>query len=294
MNDKLCEIFNIQKQFERKFLEYENQNIDDISLDKRQEYTKEWILSLIKECTEVLDCINWKKHKITKEKINKSNLTEELVDVFKFFLAICIIWDIDEKVLHEEFIRKSLVVDQKFEQEKLMNLKLKKDSKMCALDIDGVLFPWPDVYMKFVEINYPEYSKYSFEELESMPIKQEIKDAYRMSGIKSAADCINGASDFTKKLRKAGYKIILLTSRPYEKYFRIYADTLQWISKNNIIFDAIIWNHEKEKYLYENFKGMIKFVVEDDDENIKKLRNYGFKVFKKDSNIEFDEIIKLI
>ena len=55
--------------------------------------------------------------------------------------------------------------------------------------------------------------------------------------------------DFIKVLNEKEYTIILLTSRPYEQYTRIYSDTLQWLSNNKIKFDAI--NYASGIYFYQ-------------------------------------------
>lgn len=276
----LKRIFDLQKNYEKKFLEFKNINLENITKEERQQYTKEWILCLIKEATEVLDCINWKDHKLQKFEVNRSNLVEELIDVFKFYLAIVTLWDINDKDFHEAFERKSIVVAQKFEQEKL--LFFKNYTKICALDIDGILYPWPEAFVDFCNANFAEFDGIAtFKEIETNPnIRNKLKNEYRLSGIKATAGVIEGASEFTNLLKEKGYTIILLTSRPYQKYQRIYADTLEWLNKHDIKFDAIIWEDQKEDYLAKNLP-YVEFVIEDDAENIAKLVSYGFKVWGK-------------
>jgi len=274
-------MFEMQRQFERKFLEFKGIDLDKITKEQAQAYTKEWSLALIKEATEVLDCINWKDHKIEQHDINESNLIEELIDVFKYYLAIVTLWGIDHEHFMHEFERKSVVVAQKFEQEKLLQIKNKQvDEKVCAIDIDGILYPWPEAFVRFYTLRYPNLLDVPFTVIEKMPIFYQLKEEYRLSGVKAREDVLPGAADFTQHLKDCGYTIILLTSRPYQKYQRIYADTLEWLNTHHIAFDAIIWNENKEKYLHEHFPH-ISFIVEDDAKNIVQLAGYGFKVFAK-------------
>jgi uncharacterized HAD superfamily protein len=235
-------------------------------------------LALIKEATEVLDCINWKDHKLEQTDINESNLVEELIDVFKYYLAIVILWGIDQDRFLHEFERKSVVVAQKFEQEKL--LKITKHDKICAIDIDGILYPWPESFVKFYTLRYPHLLNVAFTEVSKMPIFYQLKEEYRLSGVKAREEVLPGAADFTKYLKDQGYTIILLTARPYERYQRVYADTLEWLHTHQIAFDAIIWNENKEKYLYDHFPH-VSFVVDDEAKNITQLANYGFKIVAK-------------
>jgi len=274
----LKRIFDLQRNYEKKFLEFKRIDLERITKEEKQAYTKEWLLCLIKEATEVLDCINWKDHKLQKFEVNRSNLIEELIDVFKFYLAIVTLWDVDEKAFSEAFERKSIVVAQKFEQEKL--LYFKNYTKVCALDIDGILYPWPETFVEFCKANYEKLKTATFEDIENLNIKSRLKDEYRTSGIKAKAGVIDGASEFTNLLKEKGYTIVLITSRPYQKYQRIYADTLEWLNRHNIKFDAIIWEEHKEDYLAKNLSN-VEFVVEDDPDNIQKLVNYDFQVFGK-------------
>ncbi len=279
--DRLKRIFDIQKNFTNKYHEY--QNIDVDNLEQKQQQTKEYILCLIKESTEILDEINWKQHKLNKQKILEDNIIEESIDSFKYLLNIIQLWNFDDNKFFDEFERKSIVVAQKFEQEKL--LKFSNKEKVAILDIDGILYPWPKEFLRFClyyNINYKFKNLYDFESSIDLSERLKIKDEYRKSGIKATANVIDGAVEFTNKLKELGYTIILVTARPYQKYQRIYADTLQWLNNHKIQFDAIIWEEQKEKYLIEKFPNA-KFVVEDDIENALILSRNGFKVYLKNT-----------
>lgn len=283
--DRLERIFEIQKNFSKKYHEYQNIDIDN--LEQKQAQTKEYILCLIKEATEILDEINWKQHKLNKQKILEDNIIEESIDSWKFLLNIIQLWGFDHNKFYDEFERKSIVVAQKFEQEKLLKFSNKENIAIC--DIDGILYPWPETFLEFItEREFNPFNEVRFNNLEEfekyfdLKKQLELKDAYRKSGIKANADVVDGAIEFTYKLKELGYTIILVTARPYQKYQRIYADTLQWLNKHDIKFDAIIWNEDKEKYLIENFPSA-KFIIEDDYKNALKLSNAGFKVFLKNT-----------
>lgn len=281
--DKLERIFDLQRNFERDFLKFNGIDLDNISSEDKQKMTKEWILCLIKESTEILDEINWKQHLLSKKDVIEDNLIEEMIDALKYWMAICTIWGIDANKVFSEFERKSIVVSQKFEQEKLLKIaKESKDTRVCAIDIDGVLYSWPEAYVDWVHNNkyYPDLKISTFEELEDLNIKARLKQEYRLSGIKAIAKPNEYASELTQFLKDNKYTIILITSRPYWKYQRIYADTLQWLNTYNIKFDAIIWEEKKEEYLIKNFPD-IQFVIEDDVSNANKLIRAGFKVFLK-------------
>ena len=65
-------------------------------------------------------------------------------------------------------------------------------------------------------------------------------------------------------LREQGYKIMLLTARPYEQYKRIFADTMEWLESNNLPYDSIIFDEKKEERLIREFgKDRIEFFIDD-------------------------------
>jgi len=89
------------------------------------------------------------------------------------------------------------------------------------------------------------------------------------------------------------YNVVLLTARPYKKYFRIYSDTLRWLKENDICYDAIVFDEEKEKYIINNFEPeQVAFCLDDDIGNANKLHDSGFKVFlKKNLGLYTHEIL---
>lgn len=86
------------------------------------------VLYLIKEATEVLDEINYKEHKSSKKKLNKKRIAEELIDVFKFWLNLCILCDISPEELNKIFDRKTNKVVARFDKEFKIERKLDNDN----------------------------------------------------------------------------------------------------------------------------------------------------------------------
>jgi NTP pyrophosphatase (non-canonical NTP hydrolase) len=86
------------------------------NLEYREECTKSMLLHLMGEVTEVLNEINYKTHK-KRHPVDEEHLKEELIDVFKYYLNLCIIWGLDEKQFIVLYHRKSDVVDTRFEKE---------------------------------------------------------------------------------------------------------------------------------------------------------------------------------
>ena len=80
MKDRLQHILEVQKKFESNFF-----NPYSMSDEDKEYWTKEFIIHMISETNELLNEINWKHH-INKHDVQKSRVTEEIVDILKYFL----------------------------------------------------------------------------------------------------------------------------------------------------------------------------------------------------------------
>ena len=281
--DRLKEIYEIQDKFTKKFFEKKGLTLDDIKNDKelKIKWNKEYILALSKEVYEVLDEIDWKSHttKITEDV--DDNILEECVDVMKYLLGLMQLNGFSIDDIYSKFKDKSNVVEAKFTQEETMN-KIKKSSKPIAfIDIDGVLADWPGGFLEFVSKELGKTFTTITQFKNDIPKKQQyqLKSNYRTSGKKAELDVLDGAKEFMQSICHE-YSIVLLTARPYKKYFRIYSDTLKWLADNDICYDAIMFDEEKEKYIINNFEPeQVAFCVDDDISNANKLSDNGFKVY---------------
>lgn len=278
--EELRKIWKRQKEF-NVLLGNVGQNIK-----QKEALTKEFILHLITEAVEVLNEINWKIHRKKEyDKINPIidyNLKEELIDVYKYLLSIMQFWDMSPEEFVEEFHRKSNVVEQRYKQEKEINLL--KTKKVIGIDIDGVLADYPKSFIDFAEketgmkFNLKTYN--IADELNKILGNKKgdaIKHKYRMTGQKRFIDVIPGAKQALHKLSKK-YKIVLLSARPVKKYKRIFPDTIEWLKNNNLKYDAILWDANKEEKVIKEFPHM-QFMVEDVREHANKLAREGYKVY---------------
>ena len=104
---------------------------------------------------------------------------------------------------------------------------------------------------------------------------------------------VEGAAELTKKLKEAGYQIIILTARPYKTYSRIYSDTLKFLNDNDIQFDAIIWDKEKHIKIIKEFPNL-EFMIEDTPEICEAVAQQGYPVYVPETpaNVSFHDWIK--
>ena len=287
--DKLKEIFKIQKEFtERFFNDKHGLSIEDIIKDKelKIKWNKEYVLALSKEVYEVLDEIDWKMHTSKKTEDVNDNVLEECVDVLKYLFGIIQLNGFNVDDLYKKFMDKSNVVEAKFKQEEVIKKIKASNKKIAFIDIDGVLADFPGGFLKWAGYKSLKDFKENVDKKEQIRIKSE----YRTCGIKAKLDTIDYAEEFMRNLCKR-YSVVLLTARPYKKYFRIYSDTLKWLNDNEICYDAIIFDEEKEKYIINNFDPkQVAFCLDDNISNANKLHEFGFEVYlKRNSGLYDDE-----
>ena len=172
----------------------------------------------------------------------------------------------------------------------------RQNKPVVALDVDGTLgdyhahflwfaeqwfgrsFPPPDKVnpglrlSTFMGISHREY--------------RDCKLAYRQGGLKRFMPCYPFASELTQNIRAAGAQVWICTSRPYMRLDNIDPDTQEWLRRNNIQYDAVIYEgiHEEEdtnsKYydlVDQAGLGRIIAVADDLPEQLQDAQRQGIK-----------------
>lgn len=280
--DLLNHIWNRQKLFNSNFVNYE-----DESLKVRQEMTKEYALHLTSEITSLLEEINWKiHHKDNLISVNRTSLVLEWIDIFKYWLSIGLLWDIEPEEFYQVFDEKSDLVEQRYLQE----FSDYSDREIIICDIDGVLSDYPKTFINFVNekekeltgkdimINPEEisdldlYKTLSAECLIPTSRIKKYKEEYRSEGLIRHEGVLSGAKEMIDSFKSKGYYVVLLTSRPFDKYKNLYLDTYVWLKSNGFKFDAIISDSKKRDKINKIAEtSTIKAVIDDDPKIISGL-----------------------
>lgn len=103
-------IFNRQSNFTKFHIDFNRLN----DVEYKESLTKDYLLFLSKEVSEVLDEINYKHHVKNRKKVNEDSVREELIDCQKFLFNLMIIWGINADLFIKIFNKKSDIVEQKF------------------------------------------------------------------------------------------------------------------------------------------------------------------------------------
>jgi hypothetical protein len=295
----MINLWDLQLEFEKKFFKYKNLNINELNLEQKRIWTKEFYMHIIVELSEMINSLQYKMHRNYIDEINENNIKENLIDAQKLLMGLSQLWFNDYYEFKNLFIDKSIVVDLRFEFEKVQNIAL-TNKNIAIIDIDGVLADLEYSMMEFIKEKFSDFShfKNTREIKNKFPIEYEkIKAEFRLGKYHRNIKLIDKADDFINKLAK-DFKIIIITARPYEKYNNLWADTMYWLKNNNIKFDALYFDNKKHEKIIEIFKNNlsnIKFIVDDSAEICKQVEKIGIKSFKIDhKNITFNTILNSI
>jgi len=284
--DRLERIFERQRMFSKEFI-----NPETTSEDDKISYVKEMLLHILSEGDELLKATGkWKKFRFISDETKISGIEEEAIDIFKFVLNILYAYNrLNADSFEETFNRKSLVVEERFKWEKKLQT-LTPNDKVCALDLDGVLAKYPENWINFLNqkrgLTAPIPIRLEDFQFISAPLPEiprrkyyEWKHEFREQGFESLyVDPMEEASEFTKKVKDLGYNIIILSARPYKEYKRIMPDTIEWLRKHNILYDAVYWDSEKHVRILRDVP-FLTFIVEDNPNIANEVASLGYSVY---------------
>jgi hypothetical protein len=122
---------------------------------------------------------------------------------------------------------------------------------VVGLDIDGVLGDYHGHFLQFAAgwfgrpMPHPDEVNPGLRLSTFMGVPhaeyRECKLAYRQGGLKRTMPVYPFASGLTQNIRKVGAEVWLCTTRPYLRLDNIDPDTREWLRRNDIEYDAILW-----------------------------------------------------
>jgi hypothetical protein len=147
---------------------------------------------------------------------------------------------------------------------------------VVAIDIDGTLGNYHAHFLNFAEdyIGHPIVDPY----LGERPFKEwflevteqrehvwhDIKLAYRQGGQKRSMPVYRGAADLCDGILAAGAELWITTTRPYIRHDNVDPDTREWLRRNAITFDYLIYDGAKYQKLADLVDRERVVVVMDD------------------------------
>jgi len=153
--------------------------------------------------------------------------------------------------------------------------------KTCIFDVDGVLNYYPESYVDFINDELKTSYADLHEAKENIPYKiyKQLKLKYRVCGVKQQLPVRLDAVEILADLRKQGFYIIILSSRPVHEINSLIMQTSRWLHSNNLFYDYLLFNKEKHLEVIKNFDN-VTFIVEDNRAYANSIAKYGgYKVY---------------
>lgn len=143
-------------------------------------------------------------------------------------------------------------------------MKTNGDGKpIVALDVDGTLGDYHTNFLEFAERYFHEdFTGLIGTDNPGLPLWEwmglsqrdyrDAKLAYRQGGWKRWMPCYPGAAELTEEIRAAGAEVWLCTTRPYLRLDNVDPDTREWLRRNRIQYDALLFDpaHEEDGTKY--------------------------------------------
>lgn len=144
---------------------------------------------------------------------------------------------------------------------------------IVALDIDGTLGDYHGHFLRFAEEWLDKRMPPSNEINPGLPLHQfmgipkhvyrDVKLAYRQGGLKRTMPAYDGASSLTKAIQSRGAQIWICTTRPYLRLDNIDPDTREWLRRNDIRFNAVLFGEDKYQELDRQAGHRVAAIVDD-------------------------------
>jgi dimeric dUTPase (all-alpha-NTP-PPase superfamily) len=106
---KMQDNFNLLFDLQQALQKMHGHHFDKMTIEEKENYTKDHVLYLLEETHELLREINFKTYKKTRKPIKIENIREELSDILHFYVNLCLVWGVSADQIVESFKQKNAV-----------------------------------------------------------------------------------------------------------------------------------------------------------------------------------------
>lgn len=165
---------------------------------------------------------------------------------------------------------------------------------LVSLDLDGTLGDYHAHFLQFAEKWFgrefpdPQTINPGLRLSEFMGIPHEdyrrCKLAFRQGGLKRWMPAYPGAREMTEEIRALGIDIWICTTRPFDRLDNVDPDTREWLRRNGIQYDGLLFGEDKYEELARQThrRRAVLAVLEDLPELAEEARQMGFPVLLRD------------
>lgn len=227
--------------------------------DQRREVMDELLLGLNEEVAELARETRSKPH-VARAPSPRSNRLEEWTDCLKYLLAIADLEGFDSAMLAMHFLSKTAAVEQRAKQKEL-DLS---GQRVFVTDLDACVAD----LTPFLDATGGMYGAPTAGTPETEVLKAKWYDTGGFLGL----PVIRGAKEALLEAKSQGCLVAIITARPVWEHFRVRADTVDWLNRNGIPHDILLFNKDKWDALHQSvYPAHIVAFVEDRIKHVMEL-----------------------
>jgi len=155
--------------------------------------------------------------------------------------------------------------------------------KVVVLDIDNTLADYASAWLDFLYVKTGKIFAGVAQAKDCIDkfVYFNIKEEYRTCGQKRDLPMLDvSVPGQIAELKKAGWDIAIVSSRPAWIYPCIRRDTIIWLGENAIQYDSLYFAENKHLAIYRMFsEAEVCFVIEDECDSARGILELGFPVF---------------
>jgi len=161
-----------------------------------------------------------------------------------------------------------------------------------AVDIDGTLADYHKHFLEFAElwIGMPMPNPKDINPGKRLSqwmgvdhsVYQECKLAFRQGGLKRWMPAYDGVTGLTEGISQIGAEVWICTTRPYLRLDNIDPDTREWLRRNKIHYDAVLFGEDKYAELARQAGDRVLAVFDDLPEQCDESISHGFATYVRD------------
>jgi len=250
---------------------------------QKEELTKSFALALHAEATGLATSVNFKDHRLVKQKIDKDKILYKSIDAFRYILAMLNMWEFDTLDFINAFQDKDLYLHARHKMEK----NVWNDQPVLLVDLDDVLNNFREDFttwlreIKDINVDSDSTEYYSTKEVKEagfLPegVFQEFISERGLRSISQNEEMI----ETINKLHEEGFWIQIITARPSDNLTCLY-DTYYWIENSGIKFNHLDFSPEKFRWLVQkDFYDADKVIcaIDDSAKHSSEYAKHGIKV----------------
>jgi len=257
---------------------------EGLSDDDKSALTKELILGMYEELGELQKRLDIDKYHIIMKAVKRhpAAVAEDGIDVMKYLVALMALHGVTPEMMLVEFNRKTMVVDAKWKAQ----CDSLRDVDVLLCDLDDCVADWAH--------GFPAWTAARGIDINGAPegsLEQEkAKERFYAEGGFLTLGTISGAVNTLSRWRGRTHeycahavrdrRLIMVTSRPYRRHTRVYADTMEWCDKVGLGQDHIIFTNDKADAVRQMQPARIIAMIEDRHKYASELAAIGVKVLK--------------